>query len=311
MTALGYQPDGDTIGAFGPATSQAVMAFQRARGLRCDGVCGRQTWSALVEAGRRLGDRLLYHKRPMQRGDDVAELQRQLGALGFDAGRVDGIFGPQTEAAVRDFQRNVGLAVSDGMFGPETLKILMRVSTRTNGRDVVSEIRERQRLRDLPPTLRGRRVVVGESGGLAALADSIRRHLTRSGSTVITLNDPDESVQASQANRLEADVYIGVRLEPDTAGCRTAYFMGHNGVISQGGRGLAETVQATVPAALGIPDLGAHGMRLTVLRETRMPAILVELGPAPVVVEHGVDVAAALERALGCWVSSPCEPALQ
>ena len=37
----------------------------------------------------------------MLRGDDVAELQRRLNALGFDAGREDGILGPETEAALR------------------------------------------------------------------------------------------------------------------------------------------------------------------------------------------------------------------
>ena len=78
-----------------------MRPFQEHRGLRSDGVCGPQTWSALVEAGRVLGDRLLYYRNPMLRGDDVATLQRQLGALGFDAGRVDGIFGsaPTTRCA--------------------------------------------------------------------------------------------------------------------------------------------------------------------------------------------------------------------
>ena len=44
----------------------------------------------------------------MLRGDDVAELQQDLGALGFDAGRVDGIFGPRTKDALEQFQRNIG-----------------------------------------------------------------------------------------------------------------------------------------------------------------------------------------------------------
>lgn len=273
-------------------------------------MCGQQTWSALVEAGLSLGDRLLYHRRPMLRGDDVAALQRDLGALGFDAGRVDGIFGPQTDAAVRDFQRNMGIAVADGIFGPETLNVLSRVSSRSDGRDVVAEIRERQRLRDAPRTLQGRRIVVGETGGLAALADSVRRVLIRRGSVVYTLHDPDESVQASQANRLRSDVYIGVRLEPETPGCATSYFMGYDGGSSEVGRRLAETVQAELPPAVGIPDRGARGMRVTVLRETRMPAVLVELGPPAVVVERAVDVAAALGRALAQWVAAPYDDEL-
>ena len=44
--------------------------------------------------------RMLYHRVPMMRGDDVAELQRQLNALGFDAGTIDGIFGPGTRRAI-------------------------------------------------------------------------------------------------------------------------------------------------------------------------------------------------------------------
>ena len=43
---------------------------------------------------------------PDLRGDDVAELQVRLAQLGFNPGRIDGIFGPLTEDALRDFQRN-------------------------------------------------------------------------------------------------------------------------------------------------------------------------------------------------------------
>ena len=307
LSALGYDPGGDEAGGFGPATEQAVRAFQLERGLRCDGVCGDQTWSVLVEAGLELGDRLLYYKRPMLRGDDVADLQRRLGALGFDAGKVDGIFGVQTNLALRDFQRNAGLTVDDGILGPETLRMLLNVSGRAHGPDIMSEIRERQRLLEGPRTIMGMRVVVGETGGLAALVDGVRRALGRSGCSVNTLHDPDESVQARLANRLSGDVYLGLGLEPDMSGCGTAYFLGYNGIGSEGGRRLAETVQATLPSALGIPDRGVRGMRLPVLRETRMPAVMVELGPPSVVVEHGVTVAAALVNALACWASSPCD----
>jgi peptidoglycan hydrolase-like protein with peptidoglycan-binding domain len=53
-------------------------------------------------------------------GDDVKRLQRVLARskiLGFDD--VDGVFGPQTEQAVKDFQQANGLA-ADGVVGPLT-----------------------------------------------------------------------------------------------------------------------------------------------------------------------------------------------
>ena len=106
LERLGFSLGTDAKGAYGVGTRAAVEAFQYRRGLRVDGVCGRQTWSALVEAGRRLGDRFLYRRSPMLRGDDVAELQQRLSALGFDTGRVDGIFGDLTSAALGEFQRN-------------------------------------------------------------------------------------------------------------------------------------------------------------------------------------------------------------
>src|SRR5204863_736792 len=133
-------------GQFAEATERAVRTFQEARGLRVDGVCGRQTWSTLVEAGWALGDRLLYHRSPPLRGDDVAVLQRRLGALGFDAGRVDGIFGVRTSAALAEFQRNAGLT-SDAICGPATLAVLARVRARSEDPIPVADVRERETLR--------------------------------------------------------------------------------------------------------------------------------------------------------------------
>ena len=72
LSALGHESAADDPGRFAEATERAVRDFQEARGLRVDGVCGRHTWSALVEAGWALGDRLLYHRSPPLRGDDVA-----------------------------------------------------------------------------------------------------------------------------------------------------------------------------------------------------------------------------------------------
>lgn len=305
LLALGLGPIVDVEGSFGRATRAAVEAFQRQRGLRVDGICGRQTWQTLVEAGYRLGDRFLYRRTPMVRGDDVAELQQRLCALGFDTGRVDGIFGDTTASALREFQENAALPV-DGILGGATLRELRRVAARGHEPRLVSVVRARELLRRSPPTLAGRHVALGEPGGLAAPLAALRRRLTASGATVTTLHHPDDSVQARETNDARADVYLALRLEPERPGSLAAFYSGYRDE-SVGGRLLAHAVQQVVPAALGIPDLGVHGMSLTVLRETRMPAVCVEVGPATVAVEHGPALADALCEALSTWASGPWE----
>lgn len=60
--------------------------------------------------------RVLVLATPMMKGEDVRLIQR---ALGFSEKDADGIFGMATDRAVREFQRNNGLAV-DGCVGAAT-----------------------------------------------------------------------------------------------------------------------------------------------------------------------------------------------
>src|SRR5439155_7599350 len=175
---------------------------------------------------------------PMLRGDDVSELQEALGALGFDAGRVDGILGPHTAAALEEFQRNAGLTV-DGICGPDTVAALRRV-VRVGSLPPVVSVRETQRLLDAPHQLAGRRVGVGETGGLAALADAVGRALVEAGAVVAVLHHPDESVQASEANAFDAEAFLSLEL-CDEPTCSTAFYAAR-AFESIGGRRLAELV---------------------------------------------------------------------
>jgi N-acetylmuramoyl-L-alanine amidase len=292
----------DADGAFGDRTRAAVEAFQHLRGLRVDGICGPQTWTTLVEASFHIGDRFLYRRTPMLRGDDVADLQLRLCTLGFDTGRVDGIFGDLTSRALAEFQRNAGLPV-DGIAGGATLGELIRLESRHHEPELVSSVRARAQLRHAPPTLNGRHVAIGEVGGLGSVTAALRRRLILEGVQVTELHHPDDTTQAHQANELAADVFLGLRLNPTRAECHTSYWAGRHDE-SQGGRLLAELIQRSVPAALGIRDAGAHGMSLTILRETRMPSVLLELGPATLVVERTALLAVSLSAVLGEWTDA-------
>ena len=57
------------------------------------------------------------------RGPAVQELQRKLTSLGYNTKGTDGIFGANTDQAVRQFQKARGLKV-DGIVGPSTKKVL-------------------------------------------------------------------------------------------------------------------------------------------------------------------------------------------
>lgn len=57
------------------------------------------------------------------RGDEVRRIQQKLKNWGYYTGSVDGIYGSQTQNAVRKFQRDNGLTV-DGIAGPKTLSYL-------------------------------------------------------------------------------------------------------------------------------------------------------------------------------------------
>jgi N-acetylmuramoyl-L-alanine amidase len=270
LANLGFESAPAAAGSYDESTVVAVRAFQAARGLRVDGVCGRQTWSSLVEAGYHLGDRLLYHRTPMLRGDDVLDLQQKLNALGFDAGRGDGIFGPHTAEALRDFQRNVG-AVIDGICGPESIAALERLSRFGGGS--VAEVREKEALRDGALRLAGRRVYLAVEPGLDALGEFVAKGLMELGADVLVdASGDDDSVVAAEANRYAADLFLGLRFG-DMPGLSCDYFASHAS-RSEGGCHVAGCINEELSKALGEPVKEPTGRAYAVLRETRMPAVV-------------------------------------
>lgn len=64
-------------------------------------------------------------------GSEVIRIQKKLKTWGYYKGSVDGIYGSQTEKAVRLFQQRNGLSV-DGIAGPVTLRAMGIFSSSTN-----------------------------------------------------------------------------------------------------------------------------------------------------------------------------------
>lgn len=307
LAKLGFASN-DQPGTFGDSTERAVTAFQVERGLPGDGTCDRQTWSAVVEAGFRLGSRLLYRRTPMQRGEDVAELQRRLSRLGFDTGRVDGIFGNQTVEALTEFQLNVGLH-ADGVLGHRTLAELERLSMRTGTSSLVSPVRERLAVvaGSFSPGLVGRRVAVVEPGGFSAGSSAVCRALRDAGAqAALAFSHRDPARCAVAANEAGVDCLVALRLVSETVTCRTAFYRGFR-YESAASRHLAELIQADLPRALGLADGGICGMALPILRESRMPAVEIELGAPERVVPLTADLAKVVASAVERWTGADWE----
>lgn len=277
LSALGYGVDPDRPGLFGEGTRQAVARFQEVRGLPVDGIVGPETWRALVDAGYQLGDRMLYHRVPMMRGDDVAELQARLNSLGFDTGKVDGVFGPDTLAGVLDFQHNRGLA-EDGIAGSlvATELKLVGFATAKQGREVV---RERQWLSRLPRSIAGQTIYLdpecrsdaeAATTWLAAVGAASSIQLL-SGLPVLSRSidtEPPARLRAQRANRMQVDMVLGFFVPGD--GEEGVYYFESEHSISEAGRAIA----GVIAQRLG---LQATGRAMPMLKETRAPAVLVAL----------------------------------
>ena len=275
LSALGHETAPDANGEFGEGTYGAVATFQRAHGLDADGIVGPVTWRVLVRSGYRLGDRLLYHRVPMMRGDDVADLQRRLNSLGFDTGKVDGIFGPDTLEGLLDFQANRQMG-EDGKAGEKVVfeLDLMSKATVKPGRDLV---RERQWLRSLPNHLAGQRIYVDAFCRDDAESDAAWRAATMFSKIIQDLGAapvrsraidtrPPERVRALRANRLGVNFVVSFAHPRDDQ--EGALFFESQHSRSTAGEALAQSIAATV-------GTDPTGRAIPMLKDTRSPAVVV------------------------------------
>ena len=266
-----------------------IRSFQQARGLSVTGLVDEVTARALEEAQWKLGDRSLnLQEPPLMHGDDVAALQSRLTEMGFDCGRVDGIYGPRTELAVKDFQKSVGATV-DGKCGPATIIALIRLTKIVSG-GAPSILRESANQKNRGPALANKTIVLNPDGDDPLVYDvAVRtegRLLALGASVFLTRgekNNPSESERIAFTNNSNADLMISLHEDSyrnENAHGAATYFYGSeaHGVHSIVGEKFASLVQREICARTDFANCRTHAMTWDLLRLTKAPAVRIDLG---------------------------------
>jgi len=282
-------------GVFGLTTELAVKAFQQGLGILADGVVGEITWRELVEAGYKPGGRLLYLRQPPFRGADVLELQRMLNDLGFDPGAVNGLFDERTTRAIKEFQRNAGLdddgVVDDGIFNVLKTYAAQTLGTHQlpdkNGGYFPEDLFSGTIIVDAAHGGRDKGYVCPRNPGLTeadlnlAVAQELAQILPAR--EVLLTRGEDEEVSNSDraylANSSGAKMVISIHhaAHKTPRACGTAsFYFSRLGYQSHRGCMAATYIQRGVSRALGTCDSGEFGRSYDILRETNMPAVVLE-----------------------------------
>lgn len=270
-------------------TESEIRSFQQARGLNVTGFVDAVTRRALEEARWKLGDRSLYlQETSLMRGDDIAALQARLTEMGFDCGRVDGIYGPRTEEAVKEFQKSVGVIV-DGKCGPATIIALIRLTKIVSG-GTPSTLRQAANVQNRGPALANKVIVLNPNGNNDLVYDmAVRtegRLLALGASVFLTrgaTNNPSEQERIDFSNASGADLTISLSIDSYTnekAHGAATYFYGSDahGIHSIVGERFASLVQREICARTDLTNCRTHAKTWDLLRLTTAPTVRIDLG---------------------------------
>lgn len=258
-----------------------VEAFQRSRGLPLTGVVDATTWERLGEARWQLGERLLYLTGPHLRGDDVAELQVLLAQLGFNPGRIDGIFGPLLDSALGEFQRNCALE-SSGVLTQATLQELARVRATNTNRSLVTDARD---LAGFNPLATGSILLCGEGPIITELARSLG-----DSPAIHVLTNASHEESSDFANTHDVALVLSFQILEHVDGIHLHYWASYRS-HSRRGELLASAFASALAHLAHGPRVEVTGMALPILRETKMTTVHVEYGNLSEQVLHQVITA--------------------
>ena len=125
LKSYGYY-DGKIDGDFGSGSKKALVFFQGANNLSPDGVLGQKTCKLLLNkknivSNNQKDDEIVNVEDSYSQ--EIYDAQVKLKYLGLYTSTLDGINGPGTKRAIKQFQKKAGLNI-DGVVGPLTLAAL-------------------------------------------------------------------------------------------------------------------------------------------------------------------------------------------
>ncbi|MDD3818827.1 MAG: peptidoglycan-binding protein [Actinomycetota bacterium] len=300
LKLLGYELGTAEIdGIFGVETENAIRKFQQDRGLLVTGVMDDETWQELVDAGCRLGERMLYLKYPPFRGDDVRVIQVCLKTLGFYPYDENGIFCEKTQRALVEFQKNMNIA-DDGIVGKETihkLKNLERiiVSRESSNFPLIQNPGEGKKLQenriildysDNIEDMKGSGEYLNEKIYICgSIVNYCRDMLIQNGiETFVSIGSGEKQNvflydRVEYINKNNADLLISIDLnysvEKNANGCSCFYFKGLKSYSIEGYR-VANLIQDKIVSNLKVLDCRVHGTNRAILKVTNPTSVLVE-----------------------------------
>lgn len=290
LAKAGFYSSDPNNSTFDHELQQLLVKFQLSRNLPQTGLVDENTWQALSEATYRLGERLLYLRQPRLRGDDVADLQDLLTRLGFDCQKVDGVFGPNTDVAIRAFQAEMGLTV-DGILGPATLREIRRILPPHGLGPPVTYLKEHLHF----SSHANQPALCFELDGTSSLPGAIKRELVKYSYECLVLSEKDEHIAADFANSARASIAIGIKLSPKIEHIVLYYFQGIKSYSP-----LAKRICEAICDALNEMQIAAYskGSSLIFLKETKMPAFILEIGTSSQLIPKEPSIASAVASKL-------------
>ena len=262
---FGYITETNLYGSF---MENQVKRFQEYYGLTVTGTMNNATKIKLNSV----------YNTPFQKGkrhNETKEIKKKLNSLGYGYISITTLYGDFMEKKVRDFQRDNGLRVN-GIVDEVTLSQINQAFDQQSSVKIFLDpghggsdpggsgygLREKDVVLDI--ALKTEKVLTTKYQGVEV-------ELSRRNDTFIELTE-----RANHANRWGAHYFVSLHNNAFNGSTRGFETFIHNGNVSQETRNRQQDIHSYLSGRLNVPDRGQKTANFSVLRNTNMPAILIE-----------------------------------